>query len=314
MIHATQTRRALLLVAGLALMSLLVTGISILPCRLDRDCNELAGIRSLAAADDSRLAPWLDQRMVAVPAGVFLMGSETGRSNEQPSRDVYLDAYQIDRYEVTNIQYEQFVKAAGAGAPRHWSDGMYPDGQADMPVVGVSWQEAAAYCAWIGEWLPTEAEWEKACRGTDGRTYPWGNAWDANRANAGQPFTEARAGVWDEAWTLLRVTSPSAAAPSLRPVGSYASGASPFGVMDMAGNAAEWVADWFNWSDYRDLPDSNPLSTGPEWNHVMRGSSWYLPYGDPAEAQYRSRCSARDASHAGGSDARLGFRCARTVP
>ncbi len=302
------------LAAGLLLSALSVTAISVLPVWLDSTNRELVQIRRLAEAGDPRLPRMLDERMVTGPAGTFLMGSEAGQSNEHPQRTVYLDAYQIDRYEVTNLQYQQFVAATQARAPRYWSDGRYPAGLADAPVVGVSWEESAAYCEWAGERLPTEAEWEKACRGTDGRTYPWGDDWDASRANVGRPFTEARAGVWDEAWTFLTVKPRSSTMPSLRPIGTYPSGASPFGVMDMVGNAAEWVADWYNWSDYSALPDRNPQGSGPQWNHSLRGSSWYLPYGDLLEAQDRSRCSRRDASHAGDSDARLGFRCARTIP
>ncbi len=307
-------KRGLILAAGLASVSVIVAAIYLIPSLTGPARNEVTKIRRMAASDDPRLAELLDQRMVSVPAGEFLMGSETGKADERPARLVYLDAYWIDQYEITNAQYQRFVDKTGAKAPRHWSGGMYPSGQADMPVVGVSWEAAAAYCAWAGERLPTEAEWEKACRGTDGRVYPWGNRWDASRGNVGQPFSEARSGLWDEAWNYLETVPRSAKGPSLRAVGSYPSGASPFGIMDMVGNAAEWVSDWYNWSDYSSLPDRNPQGTGPDWDHSVRGSAWYLPYGSPTEAQEESRCSARNASHAGDSDARLGFRCARTVP
>ncbi len=306
--------RVFILAVGLVLTSIIATAITLLPSQHDPTTREIAQIPGLELTDPAELADMLDRSMVAVPAGTFIMGSEDGAANERPRRSVYLDAYQIDRYEVTNAQYQRFVEATGAGAPRHWAGGRYPGGQADQPVVGVSWDEAGAYCSWIGKRLPTEAEWEKACRGTEGRVYPWGNAWQAGRANVGQPFEAARPEVWDEAWAFLESTPESPVLPSLRPIGSYPAGASPFGVMDMAGNAAEWVADWYNWSDYTGLPDRNPQGTGPAWNHSVRGSSWYLPYGDVAEVWQKSRCSARNASHAGDGDARLGFRCARTGP
>ncbi len=313
MFKSQSASRVLILLVGLALLALIVTAVAVLRDRFDASRRELAHIRQLAAADDVRAAHLLDQSMVTVPAGTFRMGSDAGGANERPQRLVYLDAYQIDRYEVTNIQYAQFIAATRTTVPRYWSGGRYPYGQADLPVVGVSWEAAAAYCAWVGERLPTEAEWEKACRGTDGRVYPWGDRWEAGRANVGLPFGEARPGVWDEAWTFLKGIPRPFPFPSLRPVGTFPSGASPFGVLDMEGNAAEWVADWYNWSDYTALPDRNPQGTGPAWDHALRGSSWYLPYGSPIEAQDDSRCSARNASHAGDSDARLGFRCARAA-
>ncbi len=312
--NSRRARGACILIAGLLLVSLVVAVISLLPAWLNPAKGESAQIRRLAAASDPSLGDILDQRMAVVPAGTVIMWSEQGRPNEHPSRSVYLDAYEIDRYEVTNVQYERFVRNTGARAPRNWSGSGPGTGQADIPVVGVSWDEAAGYCAWVGKRLPTEAEWEKACRGTDGRIYPWGDVWDARLANVGQPLGPARPGTWDEAWTFLNLTPVSPGSPSLRPIGSFPSGASPFGVMDLVGNAAEWVSDWYNWGDYSGLPDRNPQGLGPEWDHSLRGSSWYLPYGDATEAQQDSRCSTRDASHAGNSDARLGFRCARSLP
>ncbi len=303
-------RRRVLVSAGLALLALIVTVIGVLRGGVDPLRRELAELRALAAADDPRLADLLDESMVGVPAGSFMMGSESGDLDERPMRAVYLDAYQIDRYEITNAQYARFVEA-GAHTPRYWPGGRTPSGAADMPVVGVSWENAAAYCAWAGERLPSEAEWEKACRGTDGRTYPWGNQWEEGRGNVGRPFASPRPGVWDEAWSFLEATPGRPTMPALRPVGMDPSGASPYGVMDMVGNAAEWVADWYNWSDYSGMPESNPQSAGPQWNHSLRGSSWYLPYGDAREGQESSRCARRNSSHAGDSDARLGFRCVK---
>ena len=103
-----------------------------------------------------------------------------------------LSAYEIDRYEVTNIQYQRLIKATGRRPPRYWFGSDYPRGQADVPVVGVSWQDADAYCTWVEKRLPTEAEWEKTCRGTDGRIYPWGNPWLPDRVNIWLPFEEVK--------------------------------------------------------------------------------------------------------------------------
>jgi len=128
------------------------------------------------------------------------MGSNSGRADERPQHAVYLDAFDLDRYEVTHVRYQRFLQATGRRPPPYWSDDDYPAGQSDYPVVGVSWDDADAYCAWAGKRLPTEAEWEKACRGTDGRVYPWGNLWEPRRANVD---LSGRAGVgpliWDTA-------------------------------------------------------------------------------------------------------------------
>ena len=188
-------------------------------------------------------------------------------------------------------------------------------------MVGVTWQDGEAYCAWIGRRLPTEAEWEKACRSADGRIYPWGDAWDASWANFGAAegervqslgYTEPGPVGWGDDWTSVSEVPASPEAPGLRAVGSYPEGASSYGVMDMVGNASEWVADWYNWDGYWDLPDRNPVSLGPEWNRSLRGSSW-VPYRVAGWSQERSRCSARDSTHRGVPDARFGFRCVRSV-
>ena len=125
-------------------------------------------------------------------------------------------------------------------------------------------------------------------------------------------YTDPSAPSWGDAWTGVTATPESRDVPGLRPVGSYPDGASDGGVMDLVGNASEWVADWFNWEGYGDLPARNPVSLGPEWNRALRGSSW-VPYGIAHWAQERSRCSARNSTHRGVPDARFGFRCARTL-
>ena len=280
--------------------------------------QEIAALRGLAAGgDEDALAEVLDHSTAAVPAGEFIMGSDAGRADERPAHTVYLDAYELDRYEVTNAQYRRFLLATGGRPPRYWTDNSYPSGQADYPVVGVSWDDADAYCRWAGKRLPTEAEWEKACRGTDGRVYPWGETWEPARANVdaadwhfGGATQDAAAGtIWDAAWARLSLP-PGSRGPLLQPVGSHLDGASPYGVLDMVGNASEWVADWYNWSDYSRLPTRNPVVTGPPWNHCLRGSAWADPVGTPAWTQALGRCAARNSAHEV-SDPRVGFRCAR---
>jgi sulfatase modifying factor 1 len=255
--------------------------------------------------------------MVAVPAGEFLMGSDRDRPDERPQRRVYLDGFEIDRYEVTNAQYRRFLESTGEGPPTRWQDGRYLQGQDDYQIVGVSWYEADGYCRWAGKRLPTEAEWEKACRGTDGRIYPWGIHWDPGRLNVDltQHISEDTGDEvfpWQGAWDLLQASPGSGVRPRLQPVGSYPGGASPYGILDTAGNASEWVADWYNWTGHRKLPDRNPLVTGPPWNRCVRGSAWYDPAGARGWAQTMSRCSARNSSHEM-RDPRTGFRCARSA-
>jgi formylglycine-generating enzyme required for sulfatase activity len=150
--------------------------------------------------------------MVLVPAGEFIMGFDQGAPDERPQRKVFLDAFYIDRYEVTNEEYQRVV-------PTH----TFPKGKERFPVTGVSWEQARAYAEAVGKRLPREAEWEKAARGTDGREYPWGMRFDANLCN-----TADKKNLGPEE------------------VGSYRAGASPYGCMDMAGNVQEWTADWYN--------------------------------------------------------------------
>jgi formylglycine-generating enzyme required for sulfatase activity len=216
--------------------------------------------------------------MVLVPAGEFLMGSNDGAYDEKPPHRVYLDAFSIDKYETTNALYKRFMDATGRPAPSYWSDGNFNG--ASQPVVGVSWGDADAYCRWAGKRLPTEAEWEKVARGTDGRKYPWGEQWDATRANA-----ENRLG-------------------KTVPVGSHASGASPYGAQDMAGNAWEWVADWYGSTYYRNSPERNPEGPDSGTSRVLRGGSW-LNYPRSLRSAFRLYFTPDFRSHY------LGFRCAR---
>ncbi len=157
--------------------------------------------------------------MAYVPGGNFLMGSDDGDTISKPPHFVSVEPFFMDTTEVTNSQYAEFLRATGQVEPRSWPEGVYPEAEANFPVTGITWYEAAEYAAWKGKRLPTEAEWEFAARGTDGRAYPWGDEWDGSHANAGKN------------------------AVGLRPVGQ--GGVSPYGIYDMSGNAWEWTAsEW----------------------------------------------------------------------
>jgi len=249
----------------------------------------------------------LDRDMVVVPGGWFTMGSSDGPTDERPPRRFFLDTFTIDRTEVTNLQYRRFVLATGSAAPRYWTGTSFPPGAGLEPVVGVGWEEASAYCAWVGERLPTEAEWEKACRSSDRRTYPWGAAWDPGRANVSARAVEDL----DDAWPLL-ARSRSWLPTGLRPVGTCPGDVSPFGVLDLAGNAAEWVADWYSWTGYAAWPERNPVGLGPPWNRSIRGGAWLRVAPSAAATVEAARCSARNSSHSH-DDPRVGFRCARSL-
>jgi formylglycine-generating enzyme required for sulfatase activity len=276
--------------------------------------NEIKLLRWLVAVKElNLLGSALDGSVVSIPAGEFRMGDEVGDSNERPQRVIYLDAYQLDRYEVTNVQYQRFIVQTGRRTPRYWSGTDFPAGQADVPVVGVGWEDARAYCAWVGKRLPSEAQWEKACRGAQGYRYPWGDNWEASLANTGLEY----AGDWpmsiEDGWQLL--LTPAAGVPvlGLKPVGSYPDGASEFGVLDLVGNASEWVADWYDPAFYASMPAKNPVSSGPPWSRSLRGSGWYGLFGQQGYVERECRCSARNASHSYDT-AWIGFRCAGNGP
>jgi formylglycine-generating enzyme required for sulfatase activity len=199
---------------------------------------------------------------------------------------VTLDGYYMDTYEVTNVQYEAYVTTGGGEASNYASDARFNGGQ--QPVVGVDWEDASGYCTWAGLRLPTEAEWEKAARGTDGRIYPWGDeratceraVMDDGGDGCGQG-----SGAWD--------------------VGSKPDGVSPYGAHDMAGNVWEWVHDWYDSDYYNASPERNPL--GPEARatyRVLRGGSWFNNPGY-LRASYRYRVDPSNR------DYRFGFRCAQ---
>lgn len=236
--------------------------------------------------------------MVLVPAGAFPMGvpagDRDGGRDEYPRHDVMLDAYTIDKFEVTNGRYQEFSKATGHRPPQHpkdqsrtlWRGDQSPDSISDRPVINVDWYDADAYCKWAGKRLPTEAEWEKAARGTDSRRFPWGNV---------EPT--AKHLNYNQHWIGEK---------TLMPVGSYEAGKSPYGAYDMAGNVWEWVTDWYDQDYYRHGPTRNP--PGPESGEekVIRGGSWDF---QAQSLLVVARLSFEPTMQSGF----IGFRCAQSA-
>ncbi len=276
--------------------------------------------RLLSRGEKDLYVMGLNACLVSVPAGEFLMGSEDGHEDEKPQHLVTLDGFTINRYEITNAQYQDFVLDTNRLPPMYWKGTIYPLGMDAFPVVGIGWPDANAYCAWAGGRLPTEAEWEKACRGEDGLIYPWGDTWDASKVNVDvtvhkMPTHTLADWEWDDWWGVAVASTTGTYAQRIMPVGSFPDGVSPYGTLDMIGNAAEWVADIYTWEDYSALPTVNPIVTQPEyWNHVARGNSWLEPNGNSDWSVFFSRCAARGSSHAGRDDPRMGFRCVFPLP
>ncbi len=215
--------------------------------------------------------------MVFIPAGTFMMGNNASEDpSDTPEHQVTVQAFFLDRLEVTNEDYLQFVKATRHAPPQHWENGTFAQGEEKFPVVNVSWQDAQDYAAWAGKRLPTEAEWEYAARGTDQRLYPWGNQYNPQKLNA-------RDG---------KLNRPVA-------VGSYPEGASPFGILDMAGNVAEWTA-----STYEPYPGSTAKPRSGR--KIIRGGHFGA---DSSFAKTTTRGSTNP-----NPDLAYGFRCAKDIP
>ncbi|MEW5939840.1 MAG: SUMF1/EgtB/PvdO family nonheme iron enzyme, partial [Chloroflexota bacterium] len=234
--------------------------------------------------------------MVLIPEGVFTMGSNLGEPDETPIHEVNLSTYYIDKYEVTNAAYKLCVEAGACRPPSHLGsftrDSYYGNSQFDnFPVIYVDWNMAKVYCEWRGARLPTEAEWEKAARDNDGRTYPWsGDNFDCNLGN----FEGSENGLCGG---VPRDTTA---------VGSYPKGISLYGLYDMAGNVWEWMADWYGETFYSNSPISDPLGPESGQYRVLRGGAWYFDFAN-------ARSTNRFKSEPGLTDSNVGFRCARSV-
>jgi len=265
------------------------------------------------------------ENMVLIPAGEFLMGSKEGEGafDEHPQHTVYLDPYYIDKYEVTNAQFREFVEATGyvtdaerKGRGEVWNprdplkrvffggvNWQHPNAwrkspvehpaiwenydivtRMNYPVVQISWNDAEAYCRWVGKRLSTEAEWEKAARGSKGQVWPWGDEFDLQKDNV-------------TAYTNMGTEEPM-------PFGQFSTDVSPYGVYDMAGNVREWIADWYASDYYAHSPAKNPMGAETGQFRVLRGGSW------ANSDSSNLRCSSRAYKPPDYSSNFVGFRCA----
>jgi sulfatase modifying factor 1 len=254
------------------------------PPPMEPSLSESSGESSPVSAQDTPV----EEEMVLIPAGPFIRGTMVGGYDEQPERKIYLDAFSIDRFEVTTYQYQAFITATGhrkAAPPSRYAKNLSRMSGVNQPVTYVSWEDADEYCRWKGKRLPTEAEWEKAMRGTDGRLWPWGHDPDYTASN------------WNSARDGFDVTAP---------VGSFQRDVSPFRVADGAGNVMEWVADWYAEDAYRGPTDKSPKGPDHGVFRVLRGGG-YTSTGTDIRITSRSRMvpDFRDET--------IGFRCAASA-
>ncbi|RKU11776.1 hypothetical protein C6503_18160 [Candidatus Poribacteria bacterium] len=261
-----------------AILSLIVgLNINLISCGGDETPEDFIDSQTSLAASD---IPIDVEEMVFVSAGEVRLGTDSKTlltfGTEADTRTVFVAAFYIDKYEVTNKQYAEFLSETGHRKPKFWEDPRL--NAPDQPVVGVNWEDAEAYAAWAGKRLPTASEWEKAARGTDGRLYPWGNDYDAARGN------------FDDGGSMDGSTDGYAMTPA--PVGNFTSGISPYGLHDMAGNVWEWVVEWSETTDGQ--------------TYAIRGGSWTNGAGDTRTTVayiYPAQCSDHSSS--------VGFRCVK---
>jgi formylglycine-generating enzyme required for sulfatase activity len=250
-------------------------------------CNSIGSKKGMPSSAPVR------NEMTAVPAGWFWMGSEDGEQDEKPIHRVWLDSFFIDRFPVTNAQYDVFLNDAGYEKPLYWDDGRCND--PNQPVVGISWADAVAYCSWRSKkegaaiTLPTEAQWEKAARGDDKRKYPWGN----------EPPDNKRA--------------PTGILEKMPKVGVCELGRSPFGVSDLVGNVWNWCLDWYEKDYYRKSGERNPAGPESGMRKVVRGGNFGFLGCCSGTPAYALRTSRRNSFHRSIQKKSIGFRCVRNV-
>jgi len=257
---------------------------------------------------DIKISPADDAELVLVPEGEFIMGSDPDEpyfwGAEMPRHTVYLDAFWIYRTEVTNAMFRACVDAGACPQPDDVNSRLYDNYFIDQsfdnyPVIHVTYDHAASYCAWAGARLPTEAEWEKAARGTDGRLFPWGNDEiqndSANFCDGTCPALDVVESGYDDGY------------PDVAPVGSYPAGVSPYGAFDMAGNVLEWVSDWYSSDYYSRSPYENPIGPESGSKHPARGGSW-------SSLRDGMRPAARASFSRSYSSDVVGFRCVMDAP
>ncbi len=252
--------------------------------------------------------------MVLIPSGPFWMGrthmflfdelswTARARLDDQPAHRISIDAFYIDKYEVTNADYALFVQATGRRTPWHWAKGQITPGQERWPAYNVDWNDAASFCAWAGKRLPTEAEWEKAARGgLDRNLYSWGNEIGETNGSAGEEGGGARQ------TKLARYGFPNGPAP----VGSYKPNG--YGLYDVTGNVWEWVSDWYTRDYYVISPLNNPGGPEDGTYKVIRGGGWSNE--DDQRTGQRSLLGVHYRNYAPPSQTSdaFGFRCARSV-
>ena len=227
-----------------------------------------------------KLQDKLNERdMIFIPAGRQMGTDQSGHDDENPQHDVQIKAFCLDRYAVTNLQYKDFVDATGRRTPVHWQGGTFPIDKGDHPVVNVTWEDACAYAEWVNKRLPTEAEWEWAARGSDGREYPWGDQVGQDCANFNSPEI------------------------GTSPVDKFPKGQSEFGIWDMCGNVGEWCSDWYDAKYYSRSPESDPKGPPDGRHKVYRGGGYHT---NRMDIRALSRHSATPNMY----QDYIGFRCA----